>query len=81
MPLGILIFGWTVQFHVYGIVPIIGISIIRFGFIILLLASSSYLLNAFDIYAASALAASVVWRNIIAALLSLASPPLYTKLD
>ena len=80
IPFGFFLFGWTVQARIQWIVPILATSIIGFGFVAIMLAGSSYLVDAFGIHAASALASAAVLRNTMAALVPLAGPPLYTKL-
>ena len=62
-PVGLIIFGWTAQKRVHYIVPIGSTNLVGFGFVAVFLASSSYLVDAFRIYAASATAATTVLRN------------------
>ena len=80
VPLGMFIFAWTVQVRAPWIIPILATSIIGFGFVATSLAASTYLVDAFGIYAASAIAAATVLRNVMAAILPLAGPPLYMRL-
>ena len=79
IPVGLFIFGWTIEVRAHWIVPVIATSLIGFGFVAASLASWSYLVDAFGIYAASALAAATVVRNVMAALLPLAGPPLFSE--
>ncbi len=80
IPLGLIAFGWSAQAKVQYVVPIAATSLVGFGFVAVSLASSSYLVDAFGIYAASATAATTVLRNVAAAALPLAGPPLFAKL-
>lgn len=80
VPLGLIAFGWTAERLVHWIVPILFTTLVGFGFVAVSLASWSYLVDAFGVYAASAIAATTVLRNIAAAALPLAAPPLYSKL-
>lgn len=80
VPLGLIAFGWSVQAHVHWIAPIASTALVGFGFVAVSLAASSYLIDAFGIYAASATAAATVLRNVGSAALPLAGPPLYAKL-
>lgn len=80
IPFGLIAFGWTAQPHVHWIVPILTTAVIGFGFVAVSLASWSYLVDAFGIYAASATAATTVLRNVSAAAFPLAGPALYSKL-
>ena len=80
IPLGLILFGWTAQQKVQYIVPIGSTIFVGFGFVAVFLASQSYLVDAFGIYAASATAATVVVRNVASAVLPLAGPPLFARL-
>lgn len=44
------------------------------------MASSTYLIDAYTIYAASVIAAGTVLRSLLGALLPLAGPPMYSTL-
>lgn len=80
IPLGLIFFGWTAQEHVHYIVPIGATSLVGFGFVAVFLASQSYLVDAFGLYAASATAATVVLRNMASAALPLVGPPMFGRL-
>lgn len=80
IPLGLVLFGWTAQEKVQYIVPIGGTVFVGFGFVAVFLASQSYLVDAFGLYAASATAATVVLRNLSSAALPLVGPPMFEKL-
>ncbi|KAI0397015.1 major facilitator superfamily domain-containing protein [Xylariaceae sp. FL0594] len=80
-PLGCFLYGWTAQYHVHWIVPIIGTFIIGFGTLFVFIPVQTYLVDAFGPEAAaSALAANLIIRSPFGALLALAAPPLYAKL-
>lgn len=80
VPVGLTAFGWAAQAQLHWIVPILCTAVVGFGFVAVSLASWSYLVDAFGIYAASATAATTVLRNVAAATLPLAAPPLYSRL-
>lgn len=80
VPVGLITFGWTAQAHVHWIVPILATAIVGFGFVAVSLASWSYLVDVFGIYAASATAAATVLRNFSAAALPLVAPALDSRL-
>ena len=80
IPVGLIAFGWTAQMRIQYIVPIGFTYLVGFGFVAVFLASSSYLVDAFGIYAASATAATTVLRNAASAVLPLAGPPLFGRL-
>ncbi|KAI1816675.1 major facilitator superfamily domain-containing protein [Poronia punctata] len=80
-PFGCFIYGWTAQYHVHWIVPIIGTFIIGFGTLFVTIPVQTYLVDAFGAKAsASALAANLIVRSPFGALLGLAAPPLYANL-
>lgn len=80
LPCSLLIYGWKTEFHIAWIIPILGTVLVGFAFVTVSLASSSYNLDAFGIYAASAMAANTVVRNVAAAAIPLAGPPLWRRL-
>ncbi|KAL9615957.1 MAG: hypothetical protein Q9160_009117 [Pyrenula sp. 1 TL-2023] len=80
IPIALFIYGWTVEYHVHWIVPILSTSLIGFGLIATTIPTSTYLVDSFEIYAASAIAALGVWKYLSGALLPLAGPPLYARL-
>jgi len=82
MPLGFFIYGWTAEYphKIHWIVPILSHVIIGIGNLIIFLALQLYLVDAFTIYAASALAANTVVRSIAGAVLPLAGLKMYDRL-
>ncbi|KAL2859196.1 major facilitator superfamily domain-containing protein [Aspergillus pseudodeflectus] len=81
IPIGLLIYGWTAQYRIFWLVPIIGSFLIGIGMITVFTAVGTYLVDAFPIHAASATAANTVLRSIGGALLPLAGPRMYEALD
>ncbi|KAI9689945.1 MAG: hypothetical protein M1822_009827 [Bathelium mastoideum] len=80
LPIGLLVYGWTAQTHVQWIVPIIATGVLGFGLTATTIPASSYIVDAFGIHAASAMAANIVTRNLFGTVLPLAGPPLYRTL-
>ncbi|RSM04089.1 hypothetical protein CEP52_007019 [Fusarium oligoseptatum] len=80
IPIGLLVYGWTAQFRVFWFVPVIGTFLIGFGMITVFSSVSTYLVDAFPVYAASATAANTVLRSVGGALLPLAGPKMYEAL-
>ncbi|KAG6368200.1 hypothetical protein INS49_002401 [Diaporthe citri] len=80
LPGGFFIYGWTAQYHVHWIVPIIGTSIIGMGNIIIFMSLQLYLVDAFTVFAASSLAANTVVRSVAGAVLPLAGLSMYDAL-
>lgn len=71
IPIGLLLYGWTAQYKVHWIVPLIGTACIGFGMIATFMPVGIYLVDAFTTYAASATAASTVLRSLGGTLLPL----------
>ena len=80
IPAGLFLYGWTAQYHVFYIVPMIGTATLGFGFFVTTIPLSAYLVDAYKVHAASAIAATIVMRCIVGAVLPLAGPPLYANL-
>ncbi|KAI1318225.1 general substrate transporter [Xylariaceae sp. FL0255] len=77
---GLFLYGWTIQFHVHWIVPLIGSALVGFGLIGVMLCIQTYLVDSYKEYAASVIAANVVLRSLAGALLPLAGLQLYDTL-
>lgn len=80
MPVGLFLYGWTTQEHVHWIVPIIATGFIAFGLLVTLIIAETYLVDAFPIHSASAMAGGTVLRALAGALLPLVGPPLYASI-
>ncbi|KAL2817760.1 major facilitator superfamily domain-containing protein [Aspergillus cavernicola] len=80
IPAGLFLYGWTADYKTHWIVPIIGTALVGVGNIAVFMCITSYLIDAFTIYAASALAANTVVRSIMGALLPLAGQSMYDAL-
>lgn len=80
IPVGLLLYGWTAKYHVHWIVPIISTALIGVGNMAVFMCVSMYLVDAFTVYAASALAANTVIRSVMGAVLPLAGQKMYNAL-
>ncbi|KAK6859668.1 hypothetical protein PG995_003304 [Apiospora arundinis] len=80
MPIGFFIYGWTAEKHVHWIVPIIGTAIIGVGNMIIFMCIQLYVVDAFGLYAASALAANTLVRSLAGGVLPLAGLRMYERL-
>ena len=80
MPCGLFLYGWSTDKALQWIVPIVGMAVFAFGVAVCQVVSSTYLVDAYGIYAASAVAASVFLRFLASAVLPLAAPSMYAKL-
>ncbi|KAL7807484.1 MFS general substrate transporter [Trichoderma aethiopicum] len=80
LPVGFFIYGWTAEYKVHWIAPIIGTVVIGVGDLIVYMSLQMYLVDTFTVYAASALAANAVIRSVAGAVLPLAGLPMYNRL-
>lgn len=80
IPIGLFVYGWTAEKHVHWIVPIIGTALVGLGLLAIFMPITTYLVDAFTIYAASALAANTILRSLLGALLPLAGRKMYETL-
>ena len=80
LPAGLFIYGWTCEYHVHWIVPVIGMVIIGVGNMIIFMSVVLYLIDSFTLYEASALAANTFIRSIGGALLPLVGLKLFNSL-
>ncbi|KAK5988699.1 Efflux pump radE [Cladobotryum mycophilum] len=80
VPTALFWFGWTAQTHQHWILPIIGMSFMGAGMTMSFMSTSIYLVDAFGMYAASAIAATTVLRSLGGALLPLAGKKMFEAL-
>ncbi|CAI7631838.1 unnamed protein product [Penicillium discolor] len=80
MSAGLLLFGWTVQYHIQFVVPILGTALVGLGLAATSISLQTYIVDSFGIYAVSAISATMVVRNTTAAFLPLVGPPLFDAL-
>lgn len=80
IPIALLWYGWTVQAHVQWIAPIIATAMLGFGVAATVLPAFSYLVDAFGVHSASAIAANISLRCVAGAAFPLAAPRLYDEL-
>ncbi|KAJ3579442.1 hypothetical protein NPX13_g1125 [Xylaria arbuscula] len=78
---GLFLFGWTAQYQIHWIVPILGTFLVGFGAFFVILPSQLYLVDLFGSEAAaSALGASTLLRSLFGAFLPVAGPSLFNTL-
>ncbi|OAL53262.1 MFS general substrate transporter [Pyrenochaeta sp. DS3sAY3a] len=80
LPIGVFIYGWTTHYGVHWIVPIMATSLIGLGNLTAMMTIQTYLVDAFTIHAASAIAANTVLRSVFGAVLPLAGLNMYDAL-
>jgi multidrug resistance protein len=81
VPAGLLIYGWTAQFHTHWIGPNIGAAVFCMGAIIGFQCIQGFLVDAYTRYAASAVGAATVLRSLAGFGFPLFAPSLYERLD
>lgn len=80
IPVSLFWYGWTTNYGVFWLVPIIGLIPFGFGMIGIFVPIMTYLVDSFPIYAASALAGLTAVRSLFGAFLPLAGPRMYDNL-
>ncbi|WFD29882.1 hypothetical protein MSPP1_000896 [Malassezia sp. CBS 17886] len=80
MPLGLLLYGWAVQYHLPWIVPDAGIVLVAAGIDGALFVCPLYLADSVSIYTASAVSAMVMLRGAAVFAFPLFSDALYDRL-
>ncbi|QKX55383.1 uncharacterized protein TRUGW13939_02475 [Talaromyces rugulosus] len=80
VPLGLFIFAFTARTYVHWIAPLIGAAVFSAGMLITYVCVTTYLVDSFDQYAASALAAMTLVRSIMGCIFSLIGFRLYESL-
>ncbi|KAF2765147.1 rade putative MSF transporter [Teratosphaeria nubilosa] len=80
VPIGLFLYGWTVQYHIQYVVPLLGTLFVGIGAIAAFMCINTYLVDTFARYAASALAANTVLRSIFGAVIPLFGLKMYNAL-
>ncbi|KAL8358770.1 hypothetical protein RB598_003151 [Gaeumannomyces tritici] len=80
LPAGFFLYGWTAEYRVHWIVPILGHVLIGIANLIIFMSMQLYLVDTFSMYAASALAANTVVRSVAGAVLPLVGIRMYNVL-
>ena len=74
---GLFMFGWTSSKSIHWIAPCIGAALMGFGFFTIFQSALNYLIDTFQKYAASAIAANTFLRSCFAA----SFPVSYSRCD
>ncbi|CCM02862.1 uncharacterized protein FIBRA_04974 [Fibroporia radiculosa] len=80
LPIGMFWFAWTSSPHIFWLSPILAGVPFGIGVALVLFGATQYLVDGYQIYAASALAATVVLRSVVAAVFPLIIPTMYKNL-
>lgn len=79
IPVGLVWWGWAVQLRAHWLVAAAGLAICGFSVAVTLIPAFSYLVHAFGMYSASAIAGVITLRCLSGVVLPLAGPPLYAR--
>ena len=77
---GLFLFGWTSSKSIFWLAPVIGTVLLGFGFFTIFQSALNYLIDTFQKYAASAIAANTFLRSVLALAFPLFVDPMYSKL-
>ncbi|EAU34772.1 predicted protein [Aspergillus terreus NIH2624] len=80
LPIGMLLYGWCVHYRVHWILPVIGTSFAGVGVTFCFVPTQAYIIDAFPLHCASALAGNNLLRSISGGTVPLAGPALYSRL-
>ncbi|CEL04915.1 hypothetical protein ASPCAL06039 [Aspergillus calidoustus] len=80
IPAGLFIYGWATDKHIHWLLPEFGNAVTGFGMILILMGVQTYLVDAFTVHAASAIAACTILRSLAGGLIPLGGLQLYDKL-
>lgn len=69
LPIGLFWFAWSTYGYVHWIVSILGGAVFGFGQVLLFISLINYVVDAYTVYAASALAANAILRGLFGAAL------------
>ncbi|KAK5164465.1 uncharacterized protein LTR77_009671 [Saxophila tyrrhenica] len=72
--------GWTARADIHWIVPILAVLPFGIGFLLIFMALINYVVDAYEIYAASAMGATSAARSVFGVVLPFASSPMYATL-
>lgn len=73
LPIGLFWFAWTTYNSIHWIVSILGGAVYGFGQVLLFISLINYVVDAYTVFAASALAANAILRGLFGAALSVIS--------
>ncbi|OSD01877.1 MFS polyamine transporter [Trametes coccinea BRFM310] len=80
LPIGLFLTGWTARPDIHWIVPDIGIAIVGAGMILLFQSIQTYVIDAFTLHVASALASLAFFRSLAGFGFPLFAPAMYNAL-
>lgn len=81
IPVGLFWYGWSAQAKIHWIMPDIGVAIFGIGAMLCLQCAQTYIIDSYQRYAASAMAAAVVLRSIAGFAFPIFAPYMYRALQ
>jgi hypothetical protein len=72
--------GWTARSDIHWIVPILSALPFGVGFLLIFMALINYVVDAYEVYAASAMGATSAARSVFGVVLPFATRPMYSRL-
>jgi hypothetical protein len=72
--------GWTARSDIHWIVPVLSALPFGIGFLLIFMALINYVVDAYEIFAASAMGATSASRSIFGVVLPFAAKPMYSTL-
>lgn len=81
VPSGLFLYGWSAQYHLHWVIPNIGVAIFGAGAIVGFQCIQTYIIDSYQTFAASALAAATVLRSCAGFGFPLFAPYVYGALD
>jgi MFS family permease len=80
LPITLFWYGWCAYYKVHYMATILSLIPYGFGAMGIFLPLTTYIVDSYPMYAASAIAANTVLRSLVGAFLPLAGPPMYESL-
>lgn len=80
VPIGLIIFGWTAEKQVHWVLPLFGVAIFSLGMLMAYVCIQTYVVDVYEKYGASALAAVIVARCTTSCVFSVTGFQLYKAL-
>lgn len=80
VPLGLIVFAWTAQEQTHWVLPLLGSAIFAAGMCMAYVCIQTYLVDVYEEYGASALAAVIFARSVVSCVLSIMGFRLFKSL-
>lgn len=80
LPATFFIYGWCARYQTHWIIPVLSLVPFSCGFNLLSMPLTTYVVDCYTTYAASAMAANMALKSICGAFLPLAGPAIYDKM-